>query len=96
MKKTKYSRTKPNSNIIYLLTQPWRRFWKENSNTRKVPAQKKGQGIKYLTTKSKAKSHKHIKQPTKTNISATNSYLSLISLNINGLNSPMERHKLAD
>ena len=34
--------------------------------------------------------------PTKTNIAGTNSYLSLISLNINGLNSPIKRHKLID
>ena len=34
--------------------------------------------------------------PTKTNISGTNSHLSLISLNINGLNSPIKTHKLTD
>ena len=49
---------------------------------------------KERTTKSKAESHNHIKPPAKTNISGTNSHLSLISLNINGLNSPIKRHKL--
>ena len=96
MEKPKYSRTKPNSNSIYLATQPYRGSWKENSNTRKVPAPKKGQDIKHLTTKPKGENHKHIKPPTKTNISGTNSHLSLISLNINGLNSPIKRHKLTD
>jgi hypothetical protein len=57
---------------------------------------KKGQDIKHLTTKSKAESHKHIKSCTKTNISGTNSHLSLISVNINGLNLPIKRHKLTD
>ena len=64
MKKPKYSRTKPNSNSIYLPTQPYRGSWKENSNTRKIPAPKKGQDIKNFTTKLKAESHKHIKPPT--------------------------------
>jgi hypothetical protein len=40
---------------------------------RKITAPKKGQDIKHLTIKSKAESHKHIKLPTKTNISGTNS-----------------------
>jgi hypothetical protein len=38
MEKTKYSRTKPNSDNIYLSTQPYRGFWKENSKVRKIPA----------------------------------------------------------
>jgi hypothetical protein len=54
MEKTKYSRTKPKSNSIYLPTQPYGGSWKENSNTRKVPAPKKGKDNMYLTTKSKA------------------------------------------
>ena len=63
----------------YLPTQPYRGSWKENSNKRKIPVPKKGEDIKHLTTKSKAKSHKHIKPPTKTKISGTNSHLTLIS-----------------
>ena len=93
MEKTNYSRTNLNLNSIYLPTQPYRGSWKENSNTRKIPAPKKGQDINHLTTKSKAESHKHIKPPTKTNISGTNSHLALISFNINGINSPIKRHK---
>jgi hypothetical protein len=64
MEKTKYSRTKPNSNSTFLPTQPYKVSWKENSNTRKIPAPKKGQDIKHLTTESKAGIHKHIKPPT--------------------------------
>jgi hypothetical protein len=52
--------------------------------------------IKHITTNSKAESHKHIKPPKKKNMSGTNSNLSLISLYINGLNSPIKRHKLTD
>jgi hypothetical protein len=96
MEKTKYSRTKPNSNSIYRLTQPYRRSCKENSNTRKIPAPKKRQDIKYLTTKSKAESHKHIKPPTENKHARTNSHLCLISLNINRFNSPIKIHELTD
>jgi hypothetical protein len=48
--------------------------------TWKIPATNKGQDIKHLMTKSKAESHKHIKPPTKTNISGTNSqyYISIL------------------
>jgi hypothetical protein len=42
------------------------------------------------------KNPKRIKPPTKTNITGTNSHLCLISLNINGLKSPIKRHKLRD
>jgi hypothetical protein len=38
----------------------------------------------------------HKEPPTKTNISGTNSHLALISFNINGINSPIKRHKLTD
>jgi hypothetical protein len=92
----RYSRTKSNPNSISLLTQPYRESWKKNSKIRKIPASKKGQDVKHLITKSKAASHKHIKTGTKTNISVTNSHLSLISLNTDELNSPIKRHKLTD
>jgi hypothetical protein len=88
MEKTKYSRTKPNSINIY--TNP------TQDPRRKTPTSKKRQDIKHLTTKSKEENHKHIKSPTKSNITGPNSHLSLISLNINGLNSLIKRHKLTD
>jgi hypothetical protein len=50
-------KNKTNSNSIYLPTQPYRGFWKENSNTRKVPAPKTGQDINNLTRKPKVESH---------------------------------------
>jgi hypothetical protein len=96
MEKPKYTRINPNSNNISLPNQPYKGSWKENSNTRKVPAPKKGQDIKHLMPNPKAESHKHIKLPTKSNISGTNSHFCLISLNINGLNSPIKRYKLTD
>ena len=96
MERSKYPRTNPNLNSIYLPTQPYRGSWKENSNTRKITTTKKGQDIKHLTTKSKAENHKHIKPHPKSNKTGTNIHLSLISLNINGLNSPVKRHKLID
>ena len=37
-----------------------------------------------------------MKPPTKTYITGTNSHLSLISLNINGLNSPIKIYKLTE
>ena len=96
MEKTKYSRTKSNSNSISLPIQPYRGSWKENSNTRKIPAPMKGQDTKHLTTKSKAENHKHIKPHPKSNKTGTNIHLSLISLNINGHNSAIKRLKLTD
>ena len=50
----------------------------------------------HLTTKPKGENHKHRKPSIKTNISGTNSHLSFISLNINGLNYPIKKHKLTD
>jgi hypothetical protein len=53
---------------------------------------------RYLVSHNKVKSREpqaH-KTTTKTNMSGTNSHLSLISLSINRLNSPIKRHKLTD
>jgi hypothetical protein len=89
MEKTKYSRTKPNS--IYLPSQSYRGSQKENSNTRKIPAPKKGHNIKHFTIKSKTESQKNIKPPIKTSMSGNNIHLSLLSLNINGLKSTYKK-----
>jgi hypothetical protein len=51
MKKPRYSMTKPNITSILLLIQPYRGYWKENSNTRRVTTPKKIQEIKCLTNK---------------------------------------------
>jgi hypothetical protein len=79
----------------YLSTKPaLQRILEGKLHHRKILALKKSQDIKHLTTKSKAEIHKHIKLPTKINISGTNNHFSLISLNINGFNSPIKRHNL--
>jgi hypothetical protein len=40
MEKPKYYMTKPNLNNIFLLIQPYRGYWKENSNTRRITQEK--------------------------------------------------------
>ena len=74
--------------------QPYRGSWKENCNTRKYLHHRKYKILS--TTKPKGEDHKHIKPPTKTNIPGTDSHLSLIFLNINGLKSHIKRHKVTD
>jgi hypothetical protein len=54
------------------------------------------QDIEHLTTKPKGGNLKYLKPLTKINILGTNSHLLLISLNINGLNLPIKRHKITD
>lgn len=54
----------------------------------RVPTQKKKQDINHLTTKPKGENHIYLMLTTTTNITGANTHLSLVSLNINGLNSP--------
>lgn len=68
----------------------------ENSNTGRIPTPKKKQDINHHTTKPKGENHIHIMPPTTTNTTGANNHLSLVSLNIDGLNSPIKRHKLTD
>jgi hypothetical protein len=49
-----------------------------------------------LSTNLKEDSHTNIIPPLTTKITESNNRFSLISLNINGLNSPMKRHRLTD
>jgi exonuclease III len=49
-----------------------------------------------LSTNLKEDSHKNRILTLTTKISGSNNYFSLISLNINGLNSPIKRHRLTD
>ena len=67
MEKTKYSRTKPNSNTIFQ-SSPEEDPRRKTSNIRKLPGTKKEQDINYLTTKPKGENHKYINPRTKTNI----------------------------
>lgn len=88
--------TKSNLNKIYTKTQPYRRYWKENSNPRKlINYTRKTQAIDNFTP-AKPKD-RHIATPTYTHTSTTtntnkiieiNNHWSLISLNTKGLNSP--------
>jgi hypothetical protein len=48
----------------------------------------------HLTTKLKEENHVHIMLPATTNLTGISNLLSLISLIVNGLNSPITRHKL--
>ena len=61
----------------------------------RVSTQNKRQDSNHLITKPK-ETHIHVRPHTKPNIKGTSSHLSLISLNINGLISPMKRHMLID
>ena len=96
MKKPRYSMTKPNITSILLLIQPYRGYQKENSNTRRVTTPKKTQEIKHFRINPKEENHIHIIPPPVTKITRTNNHLSLIFLNINGLNLPIKRHKITD
>jgi hypothetical protein len=49
----RWTRTKPNLTNIWLLNQLYREFYRENSNTRRVPIPKKRQDTNHLTTKPK-------------------------------------------
>jgi hypothetical protein len=49
-----------------------------------------------LSTNLKEDSHMNKIPTLTTKITRSNNYFSLISLNINGLNSPIKRHKLTD
>jgi hypothetical protein len=49
-----------------------------------------------LTNKKEDKHKKHIISPLPTKITRSNNLFSLISLNINGLNSLLKRHRLTD
>jgi hypothetical protein len=49
-----------------------------------------------LSTNPKEDSHTNILHPIITKISGSNNHYSLISININGLNSPIKRHRIID
>ena len=66
----------------------------ENTNKRRETAPEKKQEINLLSTNEKEDNHTNIKITS--NIAGSNNHYSLISLNINGLNSPIKRHRLTD
>jgi hypothetical protein len=76
-----------------------------NPALQRIITEKKIQGQKPHLTKSKKvipqknlkeDSHKNRMPTLTTKILGSNNYFSLISLNINGLNSPIKRHRLTD
>ena len=68
----------------------------ENTNKRRETTQQKKQEINLLLTKKKEERHTNITPPLITKITGSNNQFSLISLNINGLNSPITRQRLKD
>jgi hypothetical protein len=69
----------------------------ENTNTRRKNTKKrKKKQERSLSTNPKEDSHTNIIPSLTTKITGSNNHFSLISLNINGLNSPIKRHKLTD
>ena len=96
MEKPKYSMAKPNSHN-YLSTNP--------ALQRIIKGKRPTQGGKLLprkkqesnpSTNLKEDSHKNRIPFLTTKTTGSNNYFSLISLNINGLNSPIKRHRLTD
>jgi hypothetical protein len=80
----------------YLSTNPaLQKIIEGKSKTRETTPNKK-QGINLFTTNPKEDSHTNIIPPLTTKITGSNNHWSLISLNINGLNSPIKRHRLTD
>ena len=95
--KTIYSKTKTNSNSMYLLIHTYREFQKKSHNTRcKSTSKKKKQDVNHPTTKPKGENHINIMIPIITDISRINNHLSLMSLKINSLKSPIKWSKLTD
>ena len=67
----------------------------ENSNIRRETSPQEKQGSN-LSTNPKEDSHTNIIPPLTTKITGSNNHFSLISLNINVLNSPIKRHRLTE
>ena len=67
----------------------------ENTNRRRETTSEKKEESN-LSTKPKEDSHTNIIPPPTTKITGSNHHYSLISFNINGLNSPIKRYRLTD
>ena len=95
MEKSRYSIIKLNLHSIFLLIQLYRGYWNKITNAKRVTTPKKSQETKQITTSPKEENAKYIPSPA-TEITETNNHLSLIPLNINGLNFSIKRHRLRD
>jgi hypothetical protein len=93
MEKPKYSITKPNTHNIFPQIQPFKNGKTPTQRWKLHPRKSKTCSP---STNLKEDSHKY-RIPTLTiKIPESNKYFSLISLNINGLNSPIKRHRVID
>ena len=94
MEKTKYSRTKPNSTISIYQSSPTKDPRRKTPTQGRYLHQRKD---KILSIHKKDKKRKpQVHKVVYKNKHVRNQQSSLISLNINGLNSPIKRHKLTD
>jgi len=66
----------------------------ENSNTKRATTSYKKEEYNFLAIKPKERQTSII-PPLTTKIAGSDNHYSIISLNINGLNSPIKRHRLS-
>ena len=84
--------SKPNINNIFPEIQPCEGYSIGNPNTRRETIPKKKQESNLLTTNPKEEIHTNIIPPLTTKVTGNKNDYSLISLDINGLSSPIKRH----
>jgi hypothetical protein len=94
MEKPKYSTTKPNSHIIFPRNPALESITEKNQYKEGNQALERQENNP--STNQKEDSHKNKMPILTTKIIGSNNYFSLISLNINGLNSRIKRHRLTD
>jgi hypothetical protein len=95
MEKLIYSMTKTNLHTTFLQIQLYKGQYMENSNTRRKTTHRKSKNVIFFQQLEEDK-HTNINLAITTNITGRNNHYSLMSLNINGLNSPIKRHRRID
>ena len=88
--------SKPNLNNTFLLTRPNRGYKKKSSSPVRLTIFKKTHQINSFTQLKHIEWKHTLSTTTNITINRYNNHQSLISLNINGFNSPVERHKLTE
>ena len=96
--KTRYSMRKPDLSNTQLQTQSYTKYYKKNSIQKKLATSTKTQTIDDLIAANLKEGKTYtITLPTmRTKITGASNHWSLISLNINGFNSPIKSHRLTD
>ena len=94
MEKPKYSTTKPNSHIIFPRNPALESITEKNQYKEGNQALERQENNP--STNQKEDSHKNKMPILTTKIIGSSNYFSLISLNINGLNSPIKRYRLTN